>query len=81
MHPTIIPPDFLTRHNLIHRLYLAPLRGLTPRAPWAPLTDAEWDALAPSSRPRAAASPTPPAPAARWPAPAPGWTPSSAPSP
>ena len=47
MHPTIIPPDFLTRHNLIHRLYLAPLRGLTLRAPWAPLTDAEWDALAP----------------------------------
>jgi transposase len=45
--PTVIPPDFLSRHNLLHRLYLAPLRGLTPPTPWAPLTDAEWDALAP----------------------------------
>ena len=45
--PTIIPPDFLTRHNLLHRLCLAPLRGLIPPTPWVPLTDAEWDALAP----------------------------------
>lgn len=43
----VLPPDFITHHNLVHRLYLAPLRGLTPPAPWAPLTDAEWDALAP----------------------------------
>lgn len=49
-HPTIgaiIPPDFLTRHDLLHRLCLAPLRGLTPVTPWAPLSDAEWAALAP----------------------------------
>lgn len=43
----VLPPDFLARHDLFHRLCAAPLRGLTPPAPWAPLTDAEWDALAP----------------------------------
>ncbi len=49
-HPTpsdILPADFLTRHDLLHRLYLHPLHGLTPATPWAPLSDAEWAALAP----------------------------------
>ena len=46
-HPAIIPPDFALRHNLFHRLCVAPLRGLTPRVPWAPLADDEWAALAP----------------------------------
>ena len=45
--PEILPPDFLTRHGLARRLYLEPLTGLTPAHPWAPLTDAEWEALAP----------------------------------
>lgn len=43
----ILPPDFLTRHDLVRRLYLDPLAGLTPRHPWAPMTDAEWAAIAP----------------------------------
>jgi hypothetical protein len=28
--PDILPPDFLHRHDLIQRLYLGPLRSLTP---------------------------------------------------
>jgi hypothetical protein len=43
----LLPPDFLERHDLVHRLCLAPLKGLTPPVPWAPLDDAEWEALAP----------------------------------
>lgn len=45
--PGLIPPDLLRRHALWRRLYLDPLTKLTPPAPWAPLTDAEWEALAP----------------------------------
>ena len=81
MSPTIIPPDFLTRHNLLHRLSLTPLRGLTPPTPWTPLTDAEWDALAPILAAQGCGLATAPAPAARPKTPAPAWTPSSAPSP
>lgn len=43
----ILPPDFLARHDLVRRLHLNPLYCLTPARPWAPLTDAEWAALAP----------------------------------
>src|SRR5689334_13725372 len=43
----ILPPDFLLRHDLVRRLYLDPLTCHTPRHPWAPLTEAEWAALAP----------------------------------
>lgn len=43
----ILPPDFVARHDLVQRLYLGPLHGLTPRETWAPLTDAEWALLAP----------------------------------
>src|SRR3954447_13582727 len=45
--PGLIPPDFVTRHDLWRRLYLDPLTCLTPRHGWFPLTDAEWAALAP----------------------------------
>src|SRR5690349_14211668 len=43
----LIPPDLVRRHDLWRRLYLDPLTGLTPRHPWAPMSDAEWAALAP----------------------------------
>jgi len=45
--PEILPPDFVARHGLVERLVLAPLRGRTRRRAWAPLTDAEWEAVAP----------------------------------
>jgi transposase len=45
--PDILPPDLIRRHDLVHRLYLGPLRGLTPPHPWAPMTDAEWHLLRP----------------------------------
>ena len=45
--PGLIPPDFVRRHDLWRRLYLDPLTCLTPRHDWAPMTDAEWDALVP----------------------------------
>ncbi|WP_165838906.1 transposase [Roseicella frigidaeris] len=45
--PGLLPPDLLRRHALWRRLYLDPLTKLTPPAPWAPLSDAEWEALAP----------------------------------
>ncbi|MDO9707759.1 transposase [Paracraurococcus lichenis] len=45
--PGLIEPDFLARHGLWQRLYVEPLFGLTPRHAWAPMTDAEWAALAP----------------------------------
>jgi transposase len=45
--PDILPPAFLTRHDLLHRLYVAPLTGLTPPHPWRPLTDPEWDWIRP----------------------------------
>ena len=43
----MLPPDFLERHDLVHRLHVAPLKGLTPAHPWAPMTDAEWEWLRP----------------------------------
>ncbi|MBX9699666.1 MAG: transposase [Acetobacteraceae bacterium] len=45
--PDILPHDFIQRHDLIQRLYLGPLKGLTPAHAWAPLTDAEWGFLGP----------------------------------
>jgi len=45
--PGLIPADFLHRHDLWRRLYLDPLTCVTPRHGWAPLTDAEWNALIP----------------------------------
>ncbi len=41
----LLPPDFLARHHLVHRLYTGPILTLTPPHPWAPMTDAEWDFL------------------------------------
>jgi hypothetical protein len=72
----ILPPDLFRRHDLVHRLYLGPLRGLTPPHPWAPMTDAEWHLLRSPSP-----APPPAGPAGPWPTPAPGSTRSSAPSP
>ena len=46
----ILPPDFVARHKLVERLILDPLRCLTRPRPWAPLTDAEWEAVAPHLR-------------------------------
>ena len=43
----LLPPDFLLRHDLVRRLYLDPLTCQTPPHGWAPLTDAEWEALVP----------------------------------
>lgn len=43
----ILPPDFVMRHDLVERLILAPLRNRTRLRAWAPLTDAEWEAVAP----------------------------------
>ncbi len=43
----LLPADFLTRHDILRRIYLDPLTCLTPPRPWAPMTDAEWAALAP----------------------------------
>lgn len=43
----ILPPDFIARHDLVERLVLFPLRHRTRPRAWAPLTDAEWEALAP----------------------------------
>jgi transposase len=45
--PSLLPPDFPTRLDLVHRLSLDPIRCRTPPRPWAPLTDAEWQAIAP----------------------------------
>jgi transposase len=45
--PHLLPPDFPTRLEMLRRVTLDPIRLLTPPRPWAPLTDAEWDALAP----------------------------------
>lgn len=45
--PSILPADFPSRATLIHRISAAPLIHLTPPRPWAPLTDAEWEQLAP----------------------------------
>lgn len=45
--PEILPPDFLTRHDLVRRLYLDPMLCLTPAHAWAPMTDEEWRVLAP----------------------------------
>jgi transposase len=45
--PDILPPDFVERHDLVRRLYLGPLFGLTPPHPWAPMTDEEWAFLRP----------------------------------
>ena len=45
--PNLLPPNFPTKLELIHRISLDPIRCLTPPRPWAPLTDAEWDAIAP----------------------------------
>ncbi len=44
--PNLLPPNFPTL-ELIHRISLDPIRCLTPPRPWASLTDAEWDAIAP----------------------------------
>ena len=41
----LLPPDFLAKHHLVHRLYVGPVLTLTPPHPWAPMTDAEWDFL------------------------------------
>lgn len=41
----LLPPDFLEKHHLVHRLYTGPLLTLTPPHPWAPMTDAEWEFL------------------------------------
>ncbi|WP_328702596.1 transposase [Belnapia mucosa] len=43
----IIPKDFVVRHDLLRRLCLDPITGLTPPRPWAPMTDNEWAALEP----------------------------------
>ncbi|WP_052388863.1 transposase [Belnapia moabensis] len=43
----LFPADFLTRHDILRRIYLDPLTCLTPPRPWAAMTDAEWAALAP----------------------------------
>ncbi len=45
--PGILPPDFVARHDLVYRLVIGPLRGLTPPHPWAPMTEAEWLLLRP----------------------------------
>ena len=38
----LLPPDFLLKHHLVHRLYIGPLFTLTPAHPWEPMTDDEW---------------------------------------
>ncbi|WP_200305786.1 hypothetical protein, partial [Paracraurococcus ruber] len=48
--PGLVPPDFVARHDLWRRLYLDPLTCLTPAHGWAPMTDAEWTAVAPYLR-------------------------------
>ena len=45
--PSLLPPDFLTRHDLVHRLSSAPFTQPHPAQPWAPLTNGEWAALSP----------------------------------
>ena len=44
--PTLAP-TFPTLNHLIHRISLAPLTNLTTPTPWSPLTDEEWDHIAP----------------------------------
>ncbi len=44
--PNLLPPNFPTL-ELIHCISLDPIRCFTPPRPWASLTDAEWDAIAP----------------------------------
>ncbi len=44
----LLPPDLVERHGLVERLYLAPLRHLTRPRPWAPMTDLEWESVAPT---------------------------------
>ena len=43
----ILPPDFPTAEQLHQRIRVDPRRCLTPVRPWAKLTDAEWEAVAP----------------------------------
>jgi transposase len=45
--PDILPPDFIQRHDLVRRLYIGPMFGLTPPHPWAPMADEEWAFLRP----------------------------------
>ena len=45
--PSLLPPGFPTRLDLIHRISAAPLTQLTPPRPWAPLSNDEWAHLAP----------------------------------
>ncbi|WP_187830285.1 transposase [Siccirubricoccus phaeus] len=44
---TPLLPTPLPLTALIHRLSLDPMRCLTPPHPWAPMSDAEWNAIAP----------------------------------
>ncbi|MBV1799823.1 transposase [Siccirubricoccus sp. G192] len=46
--PNFLPPDFPSRLEFLHRVSLDPIRCRTPVRPWAPLTDDEWEAIAPS---------------------------------
>jgi len=43
----LLPETFPSRAALIHRISLDPIACLTPPRAWAPLTDAEWDHVAP----------------------------------
>ena len=47
LSPDILPPDFVERHNLIERLILDPLRHRVRVRAWAPLSDEEWEEVAP----------------------------------
>ena len=45
--PEFFPADFPSWLEFLHRVSLNPIRCLTTPRPWAPLTDAEWETIAP----------------------------------
>ncbi len=43
----MLPPDLAARREVVERLVLDPIRNRVVPRPWAPLSDAEWEELAP----------------------------------
>jgi transposase len=43
----LLPPELAARQEVIERLVLDPIRNRILPRPWAPVTDAEWEELAP----------------------------------
>lgn len=44
---SLLPANFPSPLSLIHKISIDPIACLTPPRPWAPLSDVEWEAIAP----------------------------------